>query len=181
MTIGDDLWYPMWHESQITRASNELITFFPETTKIEYYNNFRSAFTGDEISNNNFHVVRSRSTKLSSSISEESTFDDRPRFSTSSSVRTISTMKSEDFRSFERVKGDAITLVWDLLHSPVKIKDQEGLQSYLLTIGITHQEELQFFDEESIEDISKFLKKIPEKAFRFYMKKIKEQMDQVEG
>lgn len=59
MTIGDDLWYPMWHDSQIIRASNELTTFFPETTKIEYYNNFRSALTGDEISNNNFHVMRS--------------------------------------------------------------------------------------------------------------------------
>jgi hypothetical protein len=180
MTIGDDLWYPMWHDSQIIRASNELTTFFPETTKIEYYNNFRSALTGDELSNNNFHVMRSRSTKFSSSISEESSVDDRPRFSTSSSVRTISSMKS-DSRSFERVEGDAISVVWDLLHNPVKIKDQEGLQSYLLTIGITNQEELQFFDEESIEDISKFLKKIPEKAFRFYMKKIKEQMDQVEG
>jgi hypothetical protein len=64
------------------------------------------------------------------------------------------------------------TIVWNLILTPEKWKDHQGLINYLEDIGIHEKEELKWCDQECIDQIAALCKKIPEKILRSHMKEL---------
>jgi DNA-directed RNA polymerase subunit F len=82
-----------------------------------------------------------------------------------STVKTSTSAHTEVPTTVSPTKGLPEDNVWEIINTPLMLKDETGLQAYLLEEGILHASDLRYCDEPMFTTISAFLKTIPKRKF----------------